>query len=451
VYGEKNMLHCFYLPFIIIAALCLIVYCIGASISKGKKPRLHSADGYIIVFSAWIFMCAFGAIPFALSGYYSDIPSAIFESASGFTTTGSTMLADVESIPKSILMWRGLTHWIGGMGIVVLMVALLPILGMGGFQMLEAESPGPEADRIVPRITPTAKILWLLYVSLTFLCCILLKIGGMPWFDALFNAFSTLGTGGFSTRNASIASYASPFCEWVIIIFMLLAGFNFTLIFRSLQGKFKEVITNSEARAYFLIILVATAVVAISLGRSGGNVRHGLFHIVSTITTTGFSVANQDAWPSLAQVTIFFMMFIGGCSGSTAGGIKVVRHVILWKQAGNEMKKMIYPKGVFSIRLNGNPAKKEIVHGIAGFVFLYYAVLVLSFLVIASSGLNIWHSFNLSLITLGNIGMGFGGTDHLLQGLPAWQKVYISLVMIIGRLELMSFFVFCSKDYWERP
>ncbi len=349
-----------------------------------------------------------------------------------------------------------MTHWLGGMGIVVLTVALLPLLGIGGFQLLKAETPGPESDKITPKITETAKILWIFYAALTALQTILLMIGGLNCFDAALHSFSTMATGGFSTRNASVAAFQSPWMEWVCTVFMILAGLNFTLYYRLLKGKHQDVLNNTEAKAYLLIVLTAAVVVTLNIipGESsfGDALRKGSFHAASIMTTTGFSAANHNLWPPLAQGILFVLMFSGGCSGSTAGGIKVIRHLILFKQSGNELKRMLYKKGVFSIQLNKKPARNNLVYGVAGFVFFYLLLVFFTALITTLSGEDIFSSMNAALITVGNIGLGFGGVgpEHTFHHFPSYLKWIFSFVMIAGRLELWTVFVFFSREFWRR-
>jgi trk system potassium uptake protein TrkH len=349
-----------------------------------------------------------------------------------------------------------MTHWFGGMGIVVLTVALAPFLGVGGFQLMKAETSGPMKGKFTPKITSTAKILWLIYCGLTALQAMLLFIGGMDPLDAIIHAFSTMATGGFSTRNNSIAYYQSVYIDWVCAIFMLIAGFNFTLIYRLLQGRFKEVIHNSEAKAYGLIILVSVFAVSCSLlpeVRSfGTSLRYAFFHCTSILTSTGFAIGNHNGWPPLAQIIIFALMFIGGCSGSTAGGVKVIRHVVLFKQVKNELKKILYPFGVFSIHLDNKPGQKNVVYNVAGFVYLYLLMLLAGFLLVCSSGVDLHNSLNTSLIMLGNIGLGLGrlGSGAIFYESPEYVKWGLSLLMIIGRLELYTVFLFFAPEFWRR-
>jgi trk system potassium uptake protein TrkH len=425
-------------------------------LNRGRRIRFRASDGFILVFLIWVIACLAGALPFRISGFIPRFTDAVFEAVSGFTTTGITIIADVEVLPRSLLLWRAMTHWLGGMGIVVLTVALLPLMGIGGFQLVKAETTGPEKERITPRITATAKLLWLLYLGLTALLCLLLAAGGMNWFDALIHAFSTLATGGFSSRNASLGAWQSPFIEWVCFAFMILAGFNFSLIYQLFRGKGRDVLRNSEARAYVFIVLAAGTGIALSLISAGTGpaaaFRQGFFHTASVITTTGFTAADYELWPPLAQGILFVLMMTGGCSGSTAGGLKVIRFVVLLKQTGNEIKRLIYPRGVFNIRLNSKPGRKDVVYGVAGFVFLYFALILAAFFLISSAGVQPFSSLNLALLALGNIGMGLGGLTNgsLAAACPGYVKWGLCFVMIAGRLELWTAFVIFTPEYWRR-
>jgi trk system potassium uptake protein TrkH len=456
-YGEPDMIRAFGFP---MAAVFIVFF--PAVLFTRKRPAIFSAaDGLLLVSLAWVFSCLLGAAPYYLSGYITSVAGAVFESVSGFTTTGATVFAGVEDLPRSLVFWRAMTQWLGGMGMVVLTVALLPLLGAGAFQMnaaqlFQAESPGPENDKISPRITGAAKMLWACYTALTILQILLLAAGGMGWFDAAVHAFSTMSTGGFSSRNAGIAAYNSPRIEWVCTVFMMLAGLNFTLFFQLLKGKYRNVLANSEARAYGGIILVSviiiTGAILFQSPSLGTAVRYAFFHTASILSTTGLAAADYNLWPPLAQGVLFFLMFIGGCSGSAAGGIKVVRYVVLVKQTGNEMKKIIYPRGVVNIQLNGRSGKKEVVYGVAGFVFLYFVCIFAAALLVSSAGLDIFSSLNAALICLGNIGMGLGkpGPFSGVSAFPAYVTWGLSFIMILGRLELWTVLVFFTRDYWRR-
>ncbi|MDR0709285.1 MAG: TrkH family potassium uptake protein, partial [Spirochaetaceae bacterium] len=396
--SEKDMILGLGLTMVLSAAVSVPVLAATRKLSL----RFTASDGFMLVFLAWAAACFLGALPYFISGHIPRFADAVFESASGFTTTGTTIIEDVEAMPRALLFWRAETHWLGGMGMVVLTVALFPFLGVGGFQILKAETPGPDKDRITPKITETAKLLWLIYIALTALEAVLLVFAGMGWFDAVVHAFSTIATGGFSSRNNGLAYWQSPAVDWIAAVFMLIAGFNFTLLFRLMQRRWKEVWRNSEAKAYLLIVLVSAAICAVSFMRSdwkpdivgalpeyaggdvppvksaGAGIRTAFFFTASVLTTTGFSTTGQGLLTPLAKGVLFILMFIGGCSGSTAGGVKVIRHVVLFKQAGNELKKIIYPRGVFSVRLNNKVGRKDVVYGVAGFIFLYLVLAAVS-------------------------------------------------------------------------
>jgi trk system potassium uptake protein TrkH len=447
--GERDMI----IPFVFPPAIAFIAAAPVLIFRKKKEPQFSVTQGLLLVCLAWLISCILGSFPFFVSGLLSPM-DAFFESTSGFTTTGATVFADVETLPRSLLFWRAMTHWLGGMGMVVLTVALAPLLGVGSFQLstsFQAESPGPESGKITPRLSANAKILWLIYIGLTALEALLLFAGGMDLFDAVTHAFSTIATGGFSNRNASIGSYNSPWIEWVCIVFMFLAGFNFNLIYDLLRGKGRSIFRSSEAKAYFRIIAAAAVLCAVSLAPvygAGRGIRLGFFHNLSGLTSTGFSAADQNLFPPLARACLFLLMFVGGCSSSTAGGLKVIRHVILFKQAGNEVKKLLYPRGVFSISLNKREGKKNVVYGVAGFAFLYALLVLSTAAVLSIVGVDIFSALNMGLLCTGNIGLGFvKNTEALLAGLPVWVKAYLAFVMIAGRLELWTVFALFARDW----
>jgi trk system potassium uptake protein TrkH len=449
---EAGMIRAFGLTMGAVFALALP----AVFLTRKRRILFSAGDGCLLVFLAWTAACLLGAAPYRLSGYAVNFTDAVFESVSGFTATGATILPDTEALPQSLLLWRAMTHWLGGLGIVALSAALLPLLGVGAFQPVKAETPGPERGRIIPKITARVKLLCFLYTGLTGFEILLLAVGGMGWFDAVICSFSTMATGGFSYRNAGIAAYASPWIHWVIILFMFLAGFNFTLLCRLLRGKFREVFNNSEARAYVLIILAAGGIIFFSLLSRGvpaeENLRYAFFHTLSILTTTGFSLTDHGLWPAAAQGVLFFLMFIGGCSSSAAGGIKVIRFLVLFKQGNNEVMRLLYPRGVFAIRLNQKAGPKDMVYGVAGFVFLYLVLVFAAAFLVSTAGLDLFSSFNAGLLTLGNIGLGLGvfSAGFPFLPLPAYVKWGLSFIMIAGRLELWTALVFFSRNYWRR-
>ena len=421
-----------------------------------KKVSLRIRDGFLMVFLIWVFSAIAGGIPYYLSPLNMGIDDSIFESACGFATTGATTIADVEALPKSLLLWRSISHWAGGMGIILLSVALMPILGVGGFQLIKAEAPGPEKEKLTPRITAAAKILWGVYSVFTGILVLLYRWGGMEWFDAVCHSFTVMSTGGVSTKNSGYAFYDSSFIDWVTVIFMLLGALNFNVYYRISRGKFLEVLQNTEARVYLSIFIVSSLILGISLKPVYGSLqealRYGSFQAVSILSTTGNARTDYTAWPALAQGVLFCLMFVGGCSGSTAGGIKVIRLTVLFKQAGNEVRRILYPSGVFSIQLNKKVGRKDVVYGVAGFVFLYFMIVGFTTLVTAAAGYDIYTSFSAALCITGNIGTGFGalGPGQSYSTFPGYLKLFYSLVMITGRLELWTVFVLFTPEYWKR-
>jgi trk system potassium uptake protein TrkH len=456
VFGEKDMAGAFCLSMAIPVLAALAVFVFSASRRGGRFPRFaqfSASEGIRFVFFAWVLSCLTGALPYWFSGHIPSFTSAVFESVSGFTTTGISVIPDVETLPYSMNLWRGLTHWLGGIGIIVFTVALVPLFGVGAFQLVNAETTGPEKDRLTPRITGTAKILILIYVSLTVLQTFLFLLGGMNWLDAVFHSFSTVATGGFSTHNDNIAHYNSPYVEWVSLIFMIIAGFNFSLVYRILKGKPGEAAANSEARAYVLVIAVSVIVITVSIlpvsASAGAAARSAFFTAASVLTTTGFMSADYTLWSPLAQAVLFLLMFLGACSGSTSGGVKLVRYVILGKQMKNEMKKLLFPRGVFSIRLDQKTGRKDIVYSVAGFIFLYYVFVVAGALLVCSSGTPLFDSLNTSLLAVGNIGMGLGKSNAVLRTAPPYVQWGLSFLMLAGRLELMTVLVLFTPGAWR--
>jgi len=448
--GERYMIQGFAFPVCITTMLALVSF---SSLRK-NKIQLSVKHGFLLVCGTWILASFIGAVPFCLAGL--NFTDAFFESACTFATTGGTTIANIETMPRSLLLWRSLAHWFGGIGIVLISVALMPLLGIGGFQLVKAEAPGPEKEKITPRVAATAKILWLVYCALTFILFCLYLLGGMNWFDALCHALSTMASGGVSTKNMGLVAFNSSFIEATATIFMLLASFNFNLYYRLLQGKFSEVKNNTEARAYLIIFAIAAGIITLSLlpvyGSFAEALRHAAYQSASMLSTTGAAIANYETWPALARMVLFGLMFIGGCSGSTAGGIKVIRHVILWKQMGNELRKVVYPRGIFSIHLNKRVGRKDIIYGTAAFIFVYMAIVTVTTLITAASGIDIFSSFSASLSIMGNIGVGFGaaGPFNNYGAFPNHIKWLYSFVMIAGRLEIWTMLILFNPVYWKK-
>ena len=451
-YGESQV----YLSFIIPMAVSFVFVFAVNFPTRHRKITMNTRQTFLIVALSWVVVSLMGAIPMYASGSIPRFVDALFESVSGFSTTGSTILSEIESLPKSINMLRCLTHWIGGMGIVTLTVALMPLLGVGGFQLIKAETTGPEKGKVTARITTTAKILWLIYLGFTAVETIALKLAGMTFTDALSHAFATLGTGGFSTRNSSIGAYNSVAIDVIIMIFMFLSGINFSLYFYIITRKFSDIVTNSEFKAYLAIIFTLIAAVTISLIRYYGSfvnsLRYSSFQVVSLMTTTGFSTADFMKWPAATQFLLFVTFFIGGCSGSTSGGVKVIRWLVLGKQVQNETRKMLHPHGVFAIRLNGRPGRKDIVFNVAAFMVVYFTLVLITTFVGCLGNLDVWSAFTGALSMVGNIGPGYAllGPAENFGFLPDFVKYWYSFAMLAGRLELYTMIIFFLPVYWEK-
>jgi len=423
---------------------------------KNVKKNLGKREGYIIVSLAWIVISLFGAIPFILSGAVSNYTDAFFETISGFTTTGASILDNIEGVPKGLLFWRSMTHWIGGMGIIVLSLAILPFLGIGGMQLFMAEVPGPTPDKLHPRITATAKRLWGIYVILTIVQTGLLMLGGMNLFDGLCHAFGTMATGGFSTKNTSIAGF-SPYIQYVITLFMILAGTNFTLHYLALHGKLKDIWKNEEYRYYISAIFVATIIITLTLTfTSNANLEKGfrdsIFTVVSITTTTGFVTADYLFWPGALWFIIFLLMFVGGSAGSTGGGIKVVRQLLLFKNSLLELKRLMHPHAVLPVRLNRKPVSQDIIFNVLAFFLIYIIIFAFGTLVMSLMGLDFETAIGSTAATIGNIGPGIGNVGPVdnYANIPILGKWFLSFLMLLGRLELFTVLILFSPAFWKR-
>ena len=452
IYKEYSCVKAFVIPMIVVVILSSIFLVIF----RKTKVNLSIRSNFAITACCWIFSSLLGSIPLFLSGYFPSFTDAFFESVSGFTTTGATILSNVEILPISINVWRCQMHWLGGMGIVALTVALLPLLGVGGFQLIKAETTGPEKSKMTAKITMTAKILWFIYLGLTVIEFICLLIAGMSVVDALCYSFSTLGTGGFATKNASIAAYNSVAIEWIICIFMILAGINFSLYFYLLTGKIRDIFRNTEFKAYIGILVTSVILITVFILPQTGNIKDAIrlasFQTAAIMSTSGFATADYEIWLPAAQLVLFFLMFVGGSSGSTSGGVKVVRWVILGKQMHNEAKRMLHPHGVFSVRLNGEIGRKDVIFNVAAFFFLYFMLVVFTSFVVAASGVDILTSFTTALSTVGNIGPGFGliGPTENMGFFADGVKWWLCFAMIAGRLELYTMLLFLFPEYWKK-
>ena len=455
IYGEREIITAFLIPI----ALCIGVALLSIAISFRNRSRLSSRSGFLVVTLCWIIAAVVGSWPFYLSGAIPHYVDALFESMSGFTTTGASILDDIESLPHAILFWRSFTHWLGGMGIIALVVALFPLLGGGGTLLLRAELPGLAVDKIAPKIAQTAKILWLIYLGLTVLETTLLMVGGLNLFDALTQTFGTLATGGFSTKNASIGHWRSPFITAVITFFMICAGTNFNLLYHLSRGKISSLLRDREWRLYILIFLSASLVITLSQirGAEGRPIWNTLlnagFQSAAILTTTGYVTEDFSLWSNGAQAVLLMLMFCGGCAGSTGGGIKIIRLLLLAKQGGGEMKYLLHPQGVFDNQMTAYSSnRRAILQAVSGFVALYIMIVLLITVVIAFYGYDIITSLSTALATLGNIGPGFGriAPAYSYSFYPASLKCLLIGVMLCGRLEIFTVLILFLPRFWQR-
>jgi trk system potassium uptake protein TrkH len=424
---------------------------------KQQNKELRSKDGYLVVTLGWLLMSFFGSLPYVFSGAIPTYPDAFFEAISGYTTTGATILIDIEALPKDILFWRSLTQWIGGMGIIVLAVAILPILGIGGMQLFVAEAPGVTPDKLKPRIRDTAKRLWIIYIGLTLLETVLLMFGGMDLYDAINHGLTTMATGGFSPKNASIAFYDSAYLQYVMIIFMFLAGTSFSLTYFAYKGAFNKVWQNEEFRYYLfsvliIILITTTGIYLVSDVGLERSFRDAAFQVVSVISTTGYITADYTAWAPLLTVVFFLLMFIGGSAGSTAGGVKIVRHVVLLKNSILEMKRQVHPSAIIPVRMNGKAVTQDITFNVLAFFIIYITIFAVGSVAMALIGVDFMTAIGAVATSLGNIGPGLGtvGPVNNFAGIPDAGKWLLSFLMLLGRLELFTVLILLTPYFWNR-
>lgn len=433
----------------------------GAFFLAGKKAGSYDLgikDSFLVVALIWILASFIGALPFYLSGTVPTFTDAFFESSSGFTTTGASVLSDIEAVPRGILFWRSLTHWLGGMGIIVLSLAILPFLGVGGMELFKAEVPGPIPEKITPRIQQTALYLWGVYAFLTAAETALLLLGGMNLFEALTHTFGTVATGGFSPLNRSVGQYGSAYFEWVITIFMFLSGVNFVLHYRMLRRDFRPLARDEEFRLYLWIVLGCTAVISAVL-LFGGHydsiteaVRYSAFQVVSIITTTGYVTADYELWPTYTQFILLLLMFVGACAGSTGGGIKNLRLMVLARHVRAELSSILHPKAIVHVRVGGKPVGREIIASVTSFFILYIAIFTAGTLFMTILDLDLITAMSSVAATLGNIGPGLGdvGPMQNYAAIPDSGKWVLSLCMMMGRLELYTVVLLLLPETWKR-
>ena len=452
----------------------IITVFIGVILYFANKPtstNIQKKEGYLIVTLGWLILSFTGMLPYLLSGAISSVTNAFFETISGYSTTGSSILTNIDNMPKGILFWRSATHWIGGMGIIVLTIAILPLLGIGGMQLFMAEAPGPSADKLHPRITDTAKRLYLIYVLLTLLEFLLLKFAGMTWFDAINHAMATMSTGGFSTKGDSIAFYnGKPLIQYIIITFMFVAGTNFVLTYFALKGKIQKVFKSEEFKYYLFGILSISAIIAIIiiffqdpnlestlahpkvLGETESAIRHSLFMVTSVVTTTGFVSADFTMWNFFATGIFFALFFTGGSAGSTSGGVKVVRHIVMLKNSFLEFKKALHPNAIIPVRYDGQTVHKNIVFNILSFFIIYMLIFIMSSVALTLFGLDFMSALGAAASSLGNIGPAIGSVSPVdnFNHLTNAAKWFCSFLMLIGRLELFTVLILFTPFFWRK-
>ncbi len=434
----------------LILGVCLLL------LTKKFEKKLGIREGYIIVILAWVLMGIIGSLPFYFSHTINSFSNSLFESISGFTTTGSSILTNIEAMPKSLLYWRSLTHWIGGMGIIVLVVAIFPFLKIASYQLFSLESSAGNYNKIKPKTQDIALRMWLIYVGLTALLVILLMLGKVNFYESLCHAFGTIATGGFSTKNTSITGY-SIYVQYVIMIFMFLSGINFILHYYLLKGKFSKIARNNELHVYVGIIVVVGLIIGISLyfnhyGSLEKSLRDSFFQVISIITATGFATADYLQWKEYQWLLLFMLMFVGACVGSTGGGIKVMRHIVAFKSIKNYFNRLLHPRIVQKVKVNGVYITNEHSNKIVTFIFLYVLIFLFGTLILCFTGLDLKTSMGSSITCMGGIGPGIGtvGPAANFAHIPIFAKYILILLMIIGRLEIYSFLLIFTRYYYQK-
>ena len=450
IYQEKCGIV-FLIPIVI---LCLLFWVAGRK--RPEHGQIYGKEGMVIVALAWILWSLFGAMPFTLSGYIPSYVDAFFETVSGFTTTGSSIIPDVEVLPHCLLFWRSFTHWIGGMGVLVFVLVVTSLDRKNSMYLMRAEVPGPEADKLVPKARRTAKILYGMYFALTAVETVFLMAGGMSFFDALLHAFSTAGTGGFSNKNASVGFFDSAYIDGVISVFMILFGINFNLYFLFLLKEWKTALKNEELWVYLGIIGASMAAITGNILHIYGNIfrafRYASFQVASVITTTGFCTADYDRWPELSKMILMSLMFVGACAGSTGGGIKVSRLVILWKSVRQEVRKILHPNAVTVIRVNGRKIGQDTLRNVNIYLACYVLILVVSTLLVSIDNFDFATSFSGVLTTLSNVGPGISQVGPVMNfhKFSVLSKLVFCFDMLAGRLEIFPYLLLFSPDLWRR-
>lgn len=442
--------------FLISSGINIVIGLALVYFSRDARHDIGRREGYVIVTSVWVVFSIFGSLPYVISGAIPNFTNAFFETISGFSTTGSTIIADIESMPHGVLFWRSMTQWLGGMGIIVLSLAILPVFGIGGMQLFMAEVPGPTPDRISPRIRQTAKALWGIYLMFTLSEIILLWIAGMGLFDAVCHSFATMSTGGFSTKQTSVAYWSSPAIQYIVVLFMFLAGTNFALAYMAINGKFKTAIKDEEFKYYGLFILVFTLVIFIGLQITGGSgieqtFRDSLFQVVTVITTTGFITSDYLTWAPMLTIVLFGLFFFGASAGSTSGSIKIMRIVLLMKNSYHELRRIVHPNAVIPVKFNNQIVEPKIITNVLAFFVLYIVIFGISTTIFSFMEPDLNSAMGAVATSLGNIGPGLGNVgpvENFLHITPG-GKWFLSFLMLLGRLELFTVLVLFTPSFWK--
>ena len=450
-YGEGDAFS-FFITIILMAPVSFLLCKI-----KAKKNDIYGKEGFLTVGLAWILISVVGAMPFIISKSIPSFIDAFFETVSGFTTTGASILKEVESLPKGILFWRSFTQWIGGMGFLIFILALIPSLGFNTIHLLKAESPGPTPGKIVPKIKETAEILYIIYFVLTLIQTILLKIAGLSWYDATLHAVGTAGTGGFSNMNSSVAAFTNPVVEWIITIFMLLFGVNFALYFQILKGNIRNVFKSEELRYYILIVCISIVFITINIinpnnGDIAESVRQSSFQVASVITSTGYATSDFNLWPTISKIILILLMFIGAMAGSTGGGIKTVRILIMIKAIKREINKLLHPKRIKSVKIDGKVIEEETISGVFLFIGAYIIISLIAMFIVALDGFDIVTTSTSVIATISNIGPGLekvGPTGNF-SSFSSLSKIVLSFCMLAGRLEIYPMLIMFSPSIWRK-
>ena len=442
-------------PFILTIAILLVVGLLSIFLLKAK-PEFYAREGFFTVGLIWVLFSAFGALPFWFSGYFGNYANCFFECVSGFTTTGSSILRAVEGIPSGLLFWRSFTHWLGGMGVLVLTAALLPSLGISSNHLIRAESPGPVKSKLVPRASQSSKILYTIYLALTVIQTVILRIAGMPWFDSIVHAFGTAGTGGFGIKNNSVAYYQSPAIEIIITIFLILFSINFAMYYLLLARKFRQVLQSDELKFFLIVVFVAIVLISVNIAptfdRTGDAVRAAAFQVASIISTAGFSTVDFNLWPEFSKMVLIILMFIGACAGSTGGGMKCSRILILFRSAVREIRSIVHPRSVSVVRLDGEPLQERTIQTTQAFCFIYFCILFLSALIVGLDDFSFGTTLTACITCVSNVGPGLEAVGPMgnFADFSNLSKVVLSFTMILGRLEMFPILVLFSRKAWKK-